>query len=286
MLKFTVFQNLFFGLTLINSLVLIALFDETSIDTHLFSISIPTYIAAVLSAIISYVVVPKLATCKDDILKIKTVFSSVFTLFVGTSVVLLGSQFVLFGYMFSENVLYLGNVEIVDKIRLNCTIAALLMICNSIQMAYLYYKELYLTAILINIFAVILQLAIVFLFSSSITIVSFALMVSQCLIFFIFLNYTRDCFAVAFQRYILQDLLSSSSSLLVSSGPAKFDIIQDRTLLSNTGGILYLHYARLACDTIATSITKAFSVVQLTRLSKHSTEKFDNISYLMLIVVT
>ena len=286
MLKFTVLQNVFFALTLINSLVLIVLFDPISIDTHLFSISIPTYISAVLSGVISYVVVPKLSACQANSNETKAVYSTICVLFVSVSLILLACQFVLFEYLFSHNGLYIENVDIVDRIHLNSTLAAALMVFNSIQTALLYFKERYLTAISINTVAVVLHLAIMLLFSSTVWIVSFALLLSQLFLSLVLLQHTSDCFVAAFRKEIFRDLLSSSASLLVSSSPAKFDIVQDRSLLSNTGGIIYLHYARLACDTLATSITKAFSIVQLTRLSKTSTNEFDNRSYLIIITTT
>lgn len=89
-----------------------------------------------------------------------------------------------------------------------------------------------------------------------------------------------------FNKRLYKKLLSSWSSIIMSSSFSRFDIVQDRFILSSTGAIPAYHYSRVVVDVFNLLLTRAYLIKDLIDSSNNTTNVNNYFFTLFLILIS
>lgn len=256
MLKFQGLINISYILVFLINVNLLEIFSSSEVNLYLFISSLAIFLSSIFSGIFSSSTIPIFISHKDK--RPELIFSAVF---VTTVIYLMLSSLPLFINSFSENI-FLFFLTMTNSYLVS--IFALLS-----NISYSEKKLLYPVSIQI-VSSLLVLISMNFLQSLWLYVALYAL--CNLLANMLLLKNLNIFPRVNFDKKLYKKLLSSWSSIMMSSSFSRFDIVQDRFILSSLGSIPAYHYSRVIIDVFNLLLTRAYLIKDLIESSNDKKE--------------
>lgn len=268
MLRFQTLINISYLLILFININLLEIFSSSDVNLYLFISSFAVFLSSIFSGIFASSTIPIFISNKDR--RPELIFAA---LFITTFVYLILSSITLFISSFSENIFlffltminsYLvsifalfSNISYSEK-RMIFPVTVQILSLSLVLIVMNFLENLWLYVALHSLFNLIANIVLI-----------------KKLNIFPRLN---------FHKNLYKKLISSWSSIMMSSSFSRFDIVQDRFILSSLGSIPAYHYSRVIVDVFNLLLTRAYLIKDLID-SSNSKKEINNYFFVAFIVL-